>query len=241
MIDEATKRFIVWANNQYTPVALELEDAKVFVANLPMDGSAKTLARDIQLTGNPQYQFNQIAKHLTTRLSQVLKLRRRIFDYQKRVSIEEQPFKRVLDLIENARRRQGIEADVNEDDSMLQTRACLLATTLLIRCDLLLLYDVMKLRQAQIYSDAVPKPVCLKQNRKACEDLLLHSTKSQNILQQVESHLFFVQYAIFECQATGTGEHLKCWKRFKPTFLRPKHLLLRIRIKQGLLFQSWKQ
>lgn len=201
MIDEATKRFIVWSNVQYMPLALELENAKTLMAEISTDVFTREIIRGIQLDGNPHDQFRQIAKHYKKRCPKILKLRRRIFDYLKKVDVAEQPFRRVLDYVENARRRHGIQLTIDDDDSVLQTRASLLAAALLIRCDLLLLTDAMKLRGSSILFATTTKPVNFKQNREACEELVANAAKSQNLLQQAEGHLFFVQFAALERQA----------------------------------------
>ena len=59
---------------------------------------------------------------------------------------EEQPFQRVRDMVETVRRRNGFDSAVPSfefDQTILQTRGHLLATALLIRCDLIGISDLV--------------------------------------------------------------------------------------------------
>jgi hypothetical protein len=91
---------------------------------------------------------------------------------------------------------------------MVQTRASLLTSALLVRCDLLLVTEVMKLRRASLASEFEVKTavVDFSHARKTCLDLVNTATASRNVLQVAEGHLFFVQYAALERQISSSEE-----------------------------------
>lgn len=212
MIDESTKRFIVWSNAEYAPLALDLEDIKNILSKLTPNATVKIAARTVKLKGSSDQVFQTVKKAFGQYYSAITMLRHRIMRYYGRVRIQEQPFQTIVDLVENARRRQGIESNLNTEDSLVQTRACLLAKSLLIRCDLLVLTDIMRIR-SEATSHGQEAQVDFSKARDACLLLMEEATASKNVLQIAEGNMFFAQYAALErqggCNATKAAEMLE--------------------------------
>ena len=146
-IDEATKKFIVWANSNFVPLTQRLADiegklahAKETVSiNLPRFETAP-----IQLKGRPDLQII-IVKSLIgkeSRYRDLFQLRNNIKKFLTSVSEKEQPFSRVFELVQGARDR-GLCTDFDDVPEILQTRNRHLATALLLRCDHLILLEFL--------------------------------------------------------------------------------------------------
>lgn len=209
LLDESTKRFITWSNNKYVPIAeWFLRQQDLLVASL--DG-AKLAHKSMRLLGSRDDQIVAIRRSGLARYSAVFAARRRIIGFHQDVQFSEQPFQRVRDLVETARRRkagEGVEiAPFDFDQSLLQTRASLLGLALLLRCDALILSDALTARQntpANHVGDELV--VDFSANRGDCETLIAEAQKSRQILQQVEGHIFWARFASLERTASPVEE-----------------------------------
>jgi hypothetical protein len=120
------------------------------------------------------------------------RIRTRILEQAKRVDVEEQPFKRVWDLVQNAKRKRQIGGEFKLDVNALQTRAAVQITSLLFRCDLAVLSDFLEtLKNAELSVD-------FGQCRKDCVELIAASESAVQPLHQVEGHIFYAQYCAIE-------------------------------------------
>jgi len=132
------------------------------------------------------------------------------------VDVEEQPFKRVLSLVQNPRRRrEGIADGLDLDSSLLQTRSSLLATALLVRCELVIISDAVSQCQKvarKIDPDRLASNFA--KNRTMCDELVTTAKASSNPLQEVEGHVFFAQYVALERQmrCSGTEKETKLFQ-----------------------------
>ncbi|KAK6397849.1 hypothetical protein LTR65_005097 [Meristemomyces frigidus] len=202
LLDEATKKFISWSNRAYVPLAERLQKEQ---------GGLLTSADRLQFArGNivlergrgVQMEIINELKSTNGRYKPLLKLRKDVRDFMQKVSKEEQPFQRVRDMVETVRRRAVFDADTptfDFDQTILQTRGHLLATALLIRCDLIGISDLVS-----AWERLPPTPnkpglkVNFSANRIDCGLLTEQAEKSMNRLQQVESHVFWAQFAALE-------------------------------------------
>ncbi|KAK5125065.1 hypothetical protein LTR85_001256 [Meristemomyces frigidus] len=202
LLDEATKKFIAWSNRAYVPLAERLQKEQ--------DGLLKTADRSQLARGNIVLERGRGVQMATInelrssngRYKSLLKLRKDIRDFMQKVSKEEQPFQRVRDMVETVRRRNVSDLDTPTfefDQTILQTRGHLLATALFIRCDLIGISDLMG-----AWEKLPPTPnkpglkVNFAANRVDCGLLTELAEKSMNRLQQVESHVFWAQFAALE-------------------------------------------
>ncbi|KAI9730359.1 MAG: hypothetical protein M1834_005869 [Cirrosporium novae-zelandiae] len=201
-LDEATKKFIVWANKEYIPLAKQLQvDHELLV------GSVDTTAYDFQgfakpeelrIEGNHNEQIKTIYDWAgPKRYESILRLWGKIKAHMGRMRKEEQPFKRVWDMVINAKRRHKTLIDFTYDSNVIQMRGYLLASALLIRCDLAMLSDVKTLIQ-NAPKDLVQFSIELSYNRKDCLKLIKLAKSSNHLFQEVEGHIFFAHYSALE-------------------------------------------
>lgn len=203
MLDEATKRFIVWSNAQYIPLAKALQTEQDALPEKEDGKAIQALSiNGLVLPGSLKGQAQALWSLPGSRYKGLLKLRVDIFQYLRKVDIEEQPFKQVLTLTQNPRlHREGINSDLSSGDSLLQTRASVLALALVLRTDLVTLSDVINLCQyASTNEQHGYFAFDFAENKQSCEQLIALSSASSNRLQEVEGHMFYAQYTALERQ-----------------------------------------
>lgn len=170
LIDEATKKFIVSANQNFKPLeerfcTLEQnllggeltlsqikkvqlhEESASRVSQLPENDvpSANEVVR-VEAVTNRQLQAIIRRSELNSRFAAIFKVRRDIMVYHRNVSEAEQPFGRVRKLVEEHNALHNTDAEssfvsLSDSNSILQSRNRLLAATLKLRCDLAILSD----------------------------------------------------------------------------------------------------
>lgn len=203
LLDESTKKFITWSNREYVQLAQRLFDEQEGLRGSAAE--AKALSKKMQLTGSCEKQIAEISNtQALPRYRSIFGARRMIIDFLARVTQTEQPFQRVRDMVEAVRRKRagdGIElVPFDFDQSLLQTRAGLLAFALRLRCDLTIISDVLGVRDQTPTMPGEDTEVVLNfsENRIECEKLSNQAERSHQVLQQVEAHLFWARYAALE-------------------------------------------
>ena len=68
------------------------------------------------------------------RYNTIAMVRNKTYHFVKMVRAEEQPYKRVWDMVQNARRRRGADGPFEFDDTVIQTREYLIAKALMLLC-----------------------------------------------------------------------------------------------------------
>ena len=153
ILDESTKRFLLYLNREYMPLLQMLPER---VAELRENASklSPQLANHqetIQIHGSRDKQFRQM-RHIMqkgggNRWKEASYLRSLIVKYYTAVDETEQPFARVQALVESAGKRKGTAGVFEFDGSVVQTKGVFLATSLLMRLDIVLLGDFLSLYQ----------------------------------------------------------------------------------------------
>ena len=217
LIDEATKKFIVWANMQFIPLATKLEVVEKELRHVPPDqarGLNLRLAeapvpQTLSLTKSRNNQIAEIGTYTRkdTRLKKIIGLRRDIKKFLRDVDETEQPFGRIFDLAKDARRHRGIEIELDSKVEILQVRNRILATVLLIRCD----YSIMSTflnDQKDDNSSNLNVTVELSTNRKECEMLIAESASRNQPANMVEGHLYWARFFALERTHAEPGTEL---------------------------------
>ena len=197
MIDETMKKFISWSSKQYVALAQKLveETAKLAtnisdVTKMQSDLGVTTLCID----GTPDKQIAKFRK--VRRYSSMLKLRSSLRTYLNAVKKEEQPFTKIFNFVEDARRRHGKQGTLTFDGSVVQTKAEFEATTLLMRCDIAILADFLsRFVTAPAGTAKIDIKIDLVESREACLALLKKAEETKRPIQQVEALLFFALYS----------------------------------------------
>ena len=219
LIEEATKKFISWANQQYLPIEQRLyeeekrlqksADIGRIVPQQPSDAQIKEgllAANDIRLEKSQAHQIDRIRKFpaLKARYKPCTTLGVEISKLLKQVSEAEQPFGRIFDMIQNIRRRRGITSDLVVDRNILNTRNRMLTSLLSIRCDLAIISDFFVLRQKR--QELANQHNWIKTElhldfskiRQACESLIREAIVRDQPMHEVEARIFFVRWSILE-------------------------------------------
>lgn len=148
---------------------------------------------------------------LVTRYEDFLYLRRRIAKYRVQVAEQEQPFGRVYSMIRDARIRRGVESRSHEmycDD--LQYKQHIMATSLSIRCDLVILTDFLAVRQEEcdlatgLDNWRLAKlEIDFSEAYAMCEGLLASATASGVDMQSAEAAVYFARFVALERSAAA--------------------------------------
>lgn len=221
MLDEATKKFILYANREYVPLAQALPGllSKLQDDTLTKEGASPAFQGDgdIRIEGTPAHQVSVmgslIYKISKPRWHDLLALRRKISEYQAKVKVEEQPFNQVCNMVENTRRRKKTSGQFNFDESVLQTKGQIQATALLLRLDTALLSDFFSLKRlTPINLNQKKIFINLERNRAESRCLIKKAALSQRILQRAEGNIFLAQLYALELQhvnETSLAESLR--------------------------------
>ena len=219
-IDEATKKFILWANSQFVPLTSRMEQAEAELREtvsrsqtvesrlLGLAELTPTLGRlslePVRLAGSRDQQINIIrkAQKANARYKDVFLLRNDIKRFLRNVDEAEQPISRIHDLIQDARNHRGVATEItqmNDIPSVLQVRNRLLATVLLFRCDYAILFNFVTGGGGAAFKGSLPDcRLHLALNRKECEYLIQDSRLRQQPAQEVEGLLYYARFVALE-------------------------------------------
>jgi hypothetical protein len=206
LLDESTKKFITWSNREFMKFAElmqtlqgQLIETRPRVA-LPAGNVVLAHSSHVRVLGG--------LSGIGQRYRPISALREKIDVFLKKTSAEEQPFRRVHDIVESLRRRRlndGEPIDAFDfDKALLQTRGSLLATALAIRCEIIALSDFISVYNAQQQRPDRSLEVDFSKYRDLCKTLVDLATSTSNILQQAEGHIFWAHLASLECAVMET-------------------------------------
>jgi hypothetical protein len=218
LIDEATKKFIVWANREFIPLVARMQEIEAklrdAIGSSPQTSDKASpqtlLSGPLQLKGTRDQQISQIGT-LTGKenpYKTIIKLRREIKKFLQKVNEKEQPFGRIYDLAQDARRHRGINIDLQSKVDILQVRNRLLTTVLLIRCDYTILLTFLNDRQGEITASSPSAQVDLSINRMECEKLIAESRSRNQPASTVECHLYWARFLALEKSLVEPGSEL---------------------------------
>ncbi|KAA6410498.1 MAG: NF-X1 finger and helicase domain [Lasallia pustulata] len=216
-IDEATKKFIVWANSHFVPLALRMEQAEAslrepvtekqnirppLLEQVQLHSALDKLSLEpIRLIGSRDEQIKVVLKAFKTeaRYKDIFLLRNAIKRFLQEVDEAEQPISRIHDLVQDARKHHGVNTDIADLPSVLQVRNRLLATVLLLRCDYAILLNfVTHSARTALGKNFRDLRLNLALNRKDCENLIQESRTKQQPTHEVEGLLYWAHFAALE-------------------------------------------
>ncbi|KAL9633009.1 MAG: hypothetical protein Q9164_004954 [Protoblastenia rupestris] len=216
-IDEATKKFIVWANTHFVPLASRMEQAEAKLRGLvaekqtiksPLPGHAelspmleRLSLEPIRLTGSRDQQIRVCfkAQKANARYKDISLLRIDIRRFLHEVDEAEQPISRIHVLVQDARKYRGVSTEITDIPSVLQVRNRLLATVLILRCDYAILFNfVTHSGGMALRGNLQDFHLNLALNRKDCENLIQESRSQQQPAQEVEGLLYWARFVALE-------------------------------------------
>jgi hypothetical protein len=224
LIDESTKKFIVWANANFVPLEASLHEqeehlrtslAGFKVQPMSKNNSLNERTRDLNIMGTPRQQVGTIRRSagLNQRYVKMFKLRQEILTFMTKVNDAEQPFGRVYQMVQDIRRRRGVIAtDYGNGSSILRASERLLASVLLIRCDLAILSDFVQVYNNERKTeskDTAQRPGWLNvqmkldfsSNRNACLELATEAVNQNQPVHMIEANVFFARFVALERSA----------------------------------------
>ncbi|PYI09577.1 P-loop containing nucleoside triphosphate hydrolase protein [Aspergillus sclerotiicarbonarius CBS 121057] len=219
ILDESTKKFILYINNEYVPMAQELPELLAKLQSI-RDSRSSFLFRNnvvIQIKGSSDQQIkflgNLMQKHDPSRWNALIRLRQRMVRYCGKVKLEEQPFSRVQALVERARRVKEAKGTFEFNESVVQTKGILLAKALLIRLDIALLGDFLSLYKGT-KADATRGElhVNLQANLDECRELIDSATQLKRVVHQVEGYIFLGQLCALQRSHVKDSSDAERWQ-----------------------------
>ncbi|OAG40421.1 hypothetical protein AYO21_05321 [Fonsecaea monophora] len=204
LIDDATKKFIISANQQFLPLYQSVRQHQAELAKSVKDvqsqGNKMHLEEQV-LSGGRKDQVKLIFKVAhDLRYSSIAKTRNHIMRYLRQVDIDEQPFKRVWDMVQFARKQGKTSSDVGFDPTAIQTSQTLQGESLLLRCELVILLDFLAAFGTCL------RDVNLEANRVDCLKLLAAAREALQPAVEVEAHTFYAQCCLAERTYSGRSD-----------------------------------
>lgn len=205
ILDESTKRFLLYLSREFVPLARELP--LQIAATLENKKELSPLLLQEQITinigGSRDKQFRQMAdiiqKYGGNRWREVIGLRNRIIQYYNTVEEKEQPLSRVQALVESARRRKGSSGSFEFDGSVVQTKGVFLAITLLMRLDISLLGDFLSLFQiSRTGLKRCKVQINLQAIQEECRNLIKRAGNAMRVAHEVEGYIFLAKLHALE-------------------------------------------
>ncbi|KAK3618084.1 hypothetical protein LTR22_026492 [Elasticomyces elasticus] len=188
LLDESTKKLIAWSNRTHIELSARLaNDQEEILTNTRIDF---TRDKDLTLHGS-------LAEQLTT--VKKLKISRR---YRKLFRIRS-----AVQLFADKMHKDSSPTNTGADNPMkfqfasseLQLREHFQATSLLIRCDLIIYSDVVVLHMEQGAGRAGAVSVETSAQRAWCQQLITDAQNSLSVREEAEGQLFWAKFAAIEC------------------------------------------
>jgi len=211
ILDESMKKFILWVNGAYVPLAQDVLREIGSLSNKSEMWHLHSLAagKELNIKLARTKQIESLRNALGTykkRWTPLLSLRNRLMSFHNQVTKEEQPYNKVRQIVEIAQRRRNKVGQFHFDESVLQTKGAVLSQSLLLRLDISFLTDLLWLRDN--VPGAKPKIIMdLKLWRSDCRGLLNVAESSQRPLQLVEAYIYLAQLYSMERWHSSTTEN----------------------------------
>jgi AAA domain len=221
LLDEATKKFIVWANARFVPLIKRMQRIEAELREETGDdqSASNSVVTEIDfsglvhLKGSRNEQFSRIRSLIgkEQRYKSILQLRQEINKFLKQVDEGEQPFGRIYDLLQDARRHRGVNVELPSNADILQVRNRLLTTVLLIRCDYAILLNFVNAQRkaaARNPSGSQGIQIDLSVNRNECKALVAESLARKQPGSVVEGHIYWARFFALERGLEEPGEKM---------------------------------
>lgn len=227
LLDESTKKLILFLNRGYIPLAMELPQLiQELQGAIKRGGGGWPTTTKIDGTREHQVgTMRRIVKNAHPhRWDAILNLRKRIEEYRQRVKPQKQPFQKISDMVESSRRRKRTTGSLEVKNDVLQTKGVLQATALGLRLHIALFADFVSLTQ-RVRVRETKIQMSLGKTMDECESLITAAATSNRLSQQVEGHVFLVQlFALERAHLPSSGAKEDHLSRARTSILEARRL-----------------
>ncbi|KAI0129728.1 hypothetical protein BJ170DRAFT_578563 [Xylariales sp. AK1849] len=208
MLDEATKKFIVWSNSEYLGLARRLLKIQQFLSESAASQGKQPdhSARNQPMAGTGRLKQLHIVRNFVgnDRYADALSLWHRISGFIGKVRKEEQPFGRVAYFVQHAARQQQTQHQFTFDETVIQVKGQLQGLALWLKCETVIFADFMRVLKGMNSSQHEIKLDVSKQ-LSDCETLIELARNSKHPRQEVEGHLYYAHFCTL-ARALTTGD-----------------------------------
>ncbi|CAF3640161.1 unnamed protein product [Fusarium graminearum] len=212
MLDEATKKFISWSNDEYHLVASRLVTEQECLAALEppviLDRNAGAAA-NLTVAGSRQRQLQLLKEFVGTRYGSIIQCRKTVVSYATKVKKEEQPFQRVANLVKHSNLHRGGQSEFQYDQAVIQSKGGLLASALLLKCDILILSDLFGLLLGgKARFSASDVNIDFSRFMIDCDALIKDAKTALYPREEAQGHLFYAQLCVLSRQCASAKAKL---------------------------------
>lgn len=199
ILDETSKKFILWSNSSYIGLAEELVTVQVQLseAEKPKASQVSTKPSKLVMATGRLKQLNLVRDWVgTDRYRNIIRLWQRISAFMGQVRKEEQPFQRVANFVHHAAMQRKTTGKFTFDESVIQVKGQIQAAALWLKCEVVVFTDFMVLRSDLLGS----RPHLALDFTKQLEDCrkLIASAKEASLPRlEVEGHIYYAQFCAF--------------------------------------------
>ncbi|KAI1391377.1 uncharacterized protein F4822DRAFT_183775 [Hypoxylon trugodes] len=207
MLDEATKKFISWSQSEYAKLADKLLDIREGISKFspPQILQQDTKSKKKIFSTSRLKPLGLIREWVGgTRYDEAFRFWNGVNNFIGQVRREEQPLQRVQDFVQHAAKQRAVQGDFVLDETIIQNKAHLLACSLSLRCDALIVTDFMGLRKDLLESR--PKiELDFSVQMKDCGIMAERAMTTKHPRQEAEAYIYFAQFCAFS-RALTTGD-----------------------------------
>lgn len=193
MLDESTKKFISWSGDMYLQLAERFLQDEHRLEHDATDFSQDVgRAGKLNIMGHIPGQLSQLQKWVGQgRYMPSLKTYMDVLRYRDQVKTEEQPFQRVANFVKHANRNKTT-GNFSFDGSVIQLRGYLLATELLVKCNISILSDFLELWKGAASSHTEIE-IDFSTNFEQCRELIHLAAETDRPHLQAAGHVYYAQ------------------------------------------------
>ncbi|KAH7040050.1 uncharacterized protein B0I36DRAFT_234919 [Microdochium trichocladiopsis] len=199
LLDESTKKFILWSNSRCTELGHELVNKleDLSRATEPWKAAQSLPQAPSNRPSLPKDRLELFCKMNALvgggRYTQLIRLWQEIQRFADLASIGEQPFSKVANFVRFASRSRALDFD----ESVLQVKSILQATCLQLKCELAILLDFVRLRKdlAHLHSCRISD---VSRQLQECSGLIAVAEERGYSRELLEGHLFCAKFCIVQ-------------------------------------------
>lgn len=210
LLDESTKRFITWAQTAYVPHERSVMQMEDRFADATVHCAIQSA---VKLKGNIKQQFRIVAKLpvFSKVFADAITLRIAIEKYAHSVAQEEQPYNKVRNMVEDARKRKNVLIEhIPDEIRTVQMRHSIQASALLLRFDLMLISKVLSVKQSthraiarrETETPGSDISVDFQAHRVECDKIIEAAGAAHLPAFEADANILFARYAALEVSVT---------------------------------------